>query len=47
MVTVIIGLVCIFAGGYGGFQYGTAVEKKAQAELAALQASAVKTVAKL
>ena len=30
MVTCIIfGVVCIFAGGYGGYRWGAAVERKA------------------
>jgi hypothetical protein len=47
MITVIVGAVCILAGGFGGYQWGAAVERKAQAELAALQASAKSVASKL
>lgn len=37
MVTyLIIAGVCILAGGFGGYQWGAAVQRKAQAELNAL-----------
>ena len=40
MLTVIVGIVALLAGGYGGYEYGRAAEAKAQAVANALKQSA-------
>ena len=40
MYYVIIGVVCLLAGGYGGYEFGRAAEAKAQAMASALKQSA-------
>jgi hypothetical protein len=40
---LIVGAICTFLGGYGGFTWGRAVEAKAQAVAAALK-TADKTI---
>lgn len=30
---IIVGIVCILAGGYGGYKWGAAVERKANAAI--------------
>lgn len=37
---VIVGLVCLFAGGYGGYEFGRAAEAKMQGALAGLKQAA-------
>lgn len=33
VLTLIIGVVCLLVGGFGGYQWGAAVERKAAAAL--------------
>lgn len=34
---IVVGIVCILAGGYGGYRWGAAVQKKAQAVVNAVK----------
>lgn len=40
MLTVIVGIIALLVGGYGGYEYGREAEAKAQAVANALKQSA-------
>jgi len=40
MFTAVVAVICIFLGGWGGYEWGRSVEAKAQALLAEAKAKA-------
>lgn len=44
---LVIVIVSVIAGGYGGYKYGASVERKAAATAVALAASVTKTASKV